>query len=205
MNHCILEVILTTIVVAIIGILIREHSYILADGASSLVLQADCTTSLACVEWVGILQGEILHVEVVACVEEGGCYADTLYLWFVDDDGLVHALTDDGDVVTTDGGEASVAEVVSAVRQEDVGTRSIGCCVGSVHGLKRGDETLCVASLHGVPVTILCIWRLLHVDDAEAVEICSARETQSVFSALCGWILENAECAILGSLCINGS
>ena len=65
-----------------------------SDGLGTTVLQADGTTSIFCIIIVvGVLQGKVLDIEVLTSVEDGGCYADTLYLWFVDDDGLVHTLT----------------------------------------------------------------------------------------------------------------
>ena len=65
------------------------------------VLEADCTTGTL-VEWISILQCEVLHVETCTCVIQCCSYADTFYLWLVDDDGVVHALADDRDIVTAD-------------------------------------------------------------------------------------------------------
>ena len=96
MNFRVLEVVLSLAlwVVAIVGVLVREHLHFLADGLGTTVLQADGTTSIFCIIIVvGVLQGKVLDIEVLTSVEDGGCYADTLYLWFVDDDGLIHTLT----------------------------------------------------------------------------------------------------------------
>ena len=174
MNFRVLEVVLSLAlwVVAIVGVLVREHLHFLADGLCTTVLQADGTTGIFCIIIVVcVLQGKVLDIEVLASVKDGGCCADTLYLRLVDDDGLVHAFTDKRDVVSADGSQYGLAEIVCAVRQEYISTRCIGCGIVSADEFESSDKAFAIASLHCVPVTILGVGRLSHIDDAEAVDV----------------------------------
>ena len=123
--------------IRIIGILIREHLHVLADGLLTLILQADCTsTSQTCtlctIVIEGVLQGQILHIQTCTCVQQGGCGADTLNadIRSVLDDDSVHRLTNQRDVVAADGCQYGLFQIVEAIRQEDDLTLSTAEAVG---------------------------------------------------------------------------
>ena len=80
--------------IGIIGILIREHLDVLADGPLSLILQADSASAsqsgtLCTIVVESILQGQVLHIETRAGVQQGCCSTDTL-------DADVRSILDDG-------------------------------------------------------------------------------------------------------------
>ena len=69
--------------IGIIGVLIREHLDVLADGLSSLILQADSASAsqsgtLCTIVVKSVLQCQVLHIESRAGVQQGCCSADTL-------------------------------------------------------------------------------------------------------------------------------
>ena len=122
-------------VVAVIGVLIGEHLHVLADGLCAFVLEAHSASgAVASIVVEGVLEGEILQVGALAGDEQCGSHADALVLHVgsVLDDGSVHALADDGNVVGIDGREHGLAQVVGAVGQEEGG--AVALALALCHG-----------------------------------------------------------------------
>ncbi len=147
-----------------------------------------------------------MQVESCAGVVECGCDADTLFRRGVHDDGVIHALTHDGDVVTADGGEALVAEVVYTVRNEDVATLfSLGCVV--VGHFESRDEAVAIAWYYCEPVALLTVCVLSLVDNAHVVEVVSSAfaERDGVCALRRYSVLDDADSTVLASLGIECS
>ena len=122
-NFGVLEVKLALVVVGVVGVLVGQQSHAVADGTGALVVQrggASGSTGGIVVE--GVLQGEVLKVVVGASVLDDGGLAESFVLevGLVLDDGARHALSDEGDMMTGQSGEDTLAEVVEAVGNEDV-------------------------------------------------------------------------------------
>jgi len=158
--------------IAVISVLVRQHLHVLADGAVALVLQhhgTSCRTAGIIVERV--FQREVLEIGVPAGDEEcgRGAYSLVGHLGSVHDDSLVAVFAHDGDIVSGDGREHRLAEIIHALGQEDV---SAGiACVGIGHG-KGAQQVVGIAGPdHVVAGLVAGNGRVLHVDDGERVHV----------------------------------
>ena len=156
-NLAILEIELSAVVIAVVGVLIGQHGHVLANGIVTLVLQADSTsgtgrslTRSGIVIWIVVLQRQVLQHQVLAGVQQGSCHADAFYGWPVLDDDSILTLTLDGNLVSTYLGKCSLFQVVGAVRQVDDYFITGGNAVGSIKCIKEtagitGKDGECVA------------------------------------------------------------
>ena len=174
MDVAVLPVCLLAAVRAVVGILIGEHAHVLADGACTGILEHGSTSGRAGIVVVeGVLQRQVLQVEVRAAVVEQVGTSQTLHALVgrSDDDGLVHRLSDDRDVVAGDGRLDGSIEVVGAVGQEDERAGSVLRGVLAVHHVEHIHEAAGVACLHEVPVALALEVHLGGVHNLHAVDV----------------------------------
>ena len=181
--------------VAVVGVLVREHADVLLDGVGTLVLQADGTTCAArLVVFEGILDGEVLQIEVVGSVEQGSGGADALVLdsGSVDEDGALHRFADDRDVVARDLGQYEFAEVILAVGQEDLGI------AGSIGRSQGNEEAVGIVGRDAVVAgSFVVLYEVNHVIDGHLVDVGSAAEGDGEDVGLVTVVLESGFSAIV--------
>ncbi len=120
-NLAVLEIVGGTNLVGIVGVLIREQAHIFANGVVTLVPQGYGTTIVCLVVVEGVLEGEVLQVDVVTRQEKRGGVVDRLgrRIRRIADDGFLHRLTDNAYAIYGNLGKHFLAEVVGAVGQEN--------------------------------------------------------------------------------------
>ena len=151
MNLGILEIVLAGLAVAIVCVLVREHPYVLENGTIAFVLPADGTSRRAGMVVVQrILQRQVLYVGVPAAVQQRGRLSDTLVLHrrCIHDDGALHALADQRNVMAANGRERLLAQIVNTVgnQYEQSFRHSVG--ILDVCLLNSMKEALRIACLH---------------------------------------------------------
>ena len=201
--------------IAVVGILIREHLHILADGLLTLVLQADCTsatqTSLnGSVVVERVLQRQVLHVQTSTCVQQGSSCADTLDadVRSILNNDSVHRLTNQRDVIAADGCQYGLFQIVSTIRQEDNLTIRAAEAIGQ---LKHREQVLTAfnivgATLYNIDVTAFCDIRILSlIADADAVDVADSRNLQCQNACTLCTIVLNGSIGTVGRNLIVGS
>ena len=124
MNLAVLKVLHSLRQVAVVGVLVRQETHVLADGLRSLIPQRYGTTVVALVVIECVLDCQILQIGAAYVLRDTQCsrLVNRLGLGVrsVSYDGLLHRLTDDSDVILADGRQYGLAEVIRAVWQEDL-------------------------------------------------------------------------------------
>ena len=202
--------------VAVVGILIREHLHILADGLLTLVLQADSTSATqtgldGSVVVECILQCQVLHVQTGAGIQQGSSCADTLDadVRSVLDDNSVHRLANQRDVIAADGGQYGLFQVVGAIRQEDDLTV---CAAEAIGQLQHREQVLTAfnivgTTLYNIDVTAFCDIRILSlIADADAVDIACGRNLKCQNACtLCTIVLDSGVGTVGRNLVVGGA
>ena len=101
-NLRVLHIVLTLFVVRIVGVLVRQHAYAVADGSVAFVLQCHgASVRLGGIVVQVVPQRQVLVVVVPAAVLKDGGLADALCLdiGLIADDRSLHALSHEGDVM----------------------------------------------------------------------------------------------------------
>ena len=116
-NLAVLEPALLSGLVAIVGVLVREHAHAVASGASTFVLQADGTSVVGFVVVECVLQRQVLEDVVATRIEDGCRSGDTFYLGIgcILDDGAFHRLSLHHYMAGADSGQHGLAEVVNTI------------------------------------------------------------------------------------------
>ena len=151
MNLRVQHVALTPLVVRVIRILIRQHAHAVTNGSRTLVLQRHRTAiRLHMVVVQRILQRQVLKVIPSATVLQHRRLADTLRLHvrFVLDNGTLHALSHQCDIVTGNAGQRDLTEIIKTIGDEDVGALSVCRLVEFVGLIDGRQQTLDAAFLH---------------------------------------------------------
>ena len=176
MNLAIAKIELSVAVVAVVGVLIGEHGDVLANGIVTLVLQADGASGIFCgfaslgvIIWIVVLQRQVLQHQILAGVQQRGGHANTLGGRSVLDHYAVLALTLDGDVVASDGGECLLSQVVGAVRQIDGHHVRAARAVGSIECI---EEAAGITGKYGKRVAFLRVVCSCCVQHGDVVYVC---------------------------------
>ena len=168
MDLAVLEVLHSALQIAVVGVLVRQQFHVLAYGLRSLIPESYSTTVVALIVIECVLDRQVLDIRT------GHVLRDTQRSRLIDrlglsvrcvlDDHAVHRLTDDRDVILTDGREHRLTKVIQSVRQEDLITL---LCLRQRH-----DERSCVSSRnHDITSCLVLLNKVLYVVNGHFMQI----------------------------------
>ena len=196
-------------VLAVVGVLIGQHAHVLEDIAVALVLEAYAASGRGgSIVIKLVLECEVLHVEILAGVEQHGCGSDAfvLFVWGILDNHAFGRLSDDGDVVSADRGECGLLEVVGAVWNKHESAFCALGCVDAVHGVEHVEQTAGITCFHHKPVSVLLVVGLGGVHDFQVVEIDSAGGTDFHGErAGCSFVVEGGGFSVVLCHCLDAA
>ena len=120
-----------------------------------------------------VLQGNILHIKILSAVDKCRCSSDSLdtAVGCVLDNRSLFRLSDNRQIVSANGCEHRLSQVIGAIGQEDIGTSSFSVAIHTVDIIDDINKTGGIAWLYKVPIALAGVVGLTGVDNAYTMNI----------------------------------